>query len=119
VNSPSSPDPPNQATAPATQSVSLLTEPILRAALSTIPKDAVWRIKGFVRLLSTPDSAPDIAETFILNWAFGRFELTRLDDQTSDDGKASVLLTMMGERGEISRHAKRLAQALSAVVGSG
>ena len=57
--------------------------------------------------------------TYILNYAFGRHELTAapsLDD--SDDLRGvSLRLTLIGERGEVAVRARKLAEALAAQVG--
>ncbi|KAL0064797.1 hypothetical protein AAF712_008194 [Marasmius tenuissimus] len=64
----------------------------LDEALSKLPKESVWRVKGFVRLDD---------EEFILNWAFGRYDLNRTSEK--GDGERVIDLTAMGERGEVRR----------------
>lgn len=89
------------------------------SALSTLPKDSIWRVKGFVRLTS-----PDGTSTteFIVNWAFGRLELTpRVISDGDTDGSGpevmpDVLLTVMGERGEMRRSTLQFAKAIGAEV---
>ncbi|KIY52576.1 cobW-domain-containing protein [Fistulina hepatica ATCC 64428] len=79
-----------------------VAQDMLESALDRLPKESVWRVKGFV----------DIAGkgAHILNWAFGRFELTKASGVL---GKGeTVKLTMMGERGEVKRFAKRFAAGL-------
>ncbi|TFK79801.1 cobW-domain-containing protein [Polyporus arcularius HHB13444] len=82
---------------------SFLAEGRLMEALAALSKESVWRVKGFVRLESG---------YHILNWAFGRHELTPLS--VTPEGTGSVKLTMMGERGEVKRAARKLAAAIGA-----
>ncbi|KZT59121.1 cobW-domain-containing protein [Calocera cornea HHB12733] len=96
-----------------------LTEESLTAALSLLPKEDIFRVKGFVRL-------PPPQGVQILNWAFGRFELTPFrppgDETEKGMGKGKgmegveVRLTVMGARGEVRRWARKLAEALGAAV---
>jgi len=56
---------------------------------------------------------------WILNWAFGRWELVSAPapgTSADEDEDGVVRLTVMGERGEVQRYAKRLAEALGATV---
>ncbi|KAJ6494689.1 CobW/HypB/UreG, nucleotide-binding domain-containing protein [Mycena vitilis] len=76
-------------------------EEVLTGALDALPKESVWRVKGFVRLTGKG--------VHILNWAFGRFELTALAD---DSETGTVKLTVMGERGEVKRAIKKFGAAL-------
>jgi len=74
--------------------------------LGALPKESIWRVKGFVRL-----------ETglMLLNWAFGRYELHEYQDKGYDiDGP--VLLTVMGSRGEVQYNGRALAKALGATA---
>ena len=64
----------------------------LDEALPKLSKESVWRVKGFVRLDD---------EEFILNWAFGRYDLTRTSEM--GDSERIIDLTAMGERGEVRR----------------
>jgi G3E family GTPase len=64
-----------------------LTLESLETALTSLSKESVWRVKGFLKL-STGDH--------ILNWAFGRYELTPYSRGLEGD----IKLTIMGERGE-------------------
>lgn len=95
-----------------------LTRDVLSNALDKLPKESVYRVKGYVHLATGKARS----EAFILNWAFGRWNLTpfEFDDQgkvAEGYGLGEVLLTMMGERGEIKRGwAKRLAEHLQASV---
>lgn len=69
-------------------------------------------VKGIVRLSTPGTTLPYL--THILNYAFGRHELTPmpdLDDKPEFAG-VSIRLTVMGERGEVARRARRLAEAL-------
>ncbi|TFK50057.1 cobW-domain-containing protein [Heliocybe sulcata] len=85
------------------QDVEPVEESVLTAALNGLSKETVWRVKGFVKLRDGVK---------ILNWAFGRFELTALEAGISDG--AIVKLTAMGERGEIKRTIRKFAAALDA-----
>jgi len=78
-----------------------LTRETLDAALATLPKESIWRVKGFVKF--THDN-----QVLILNWAFGRHELTPFND-SEEDSKGQVQLTVMGARGDIRISAKRFA----------
>lgn len=83
-------------------------EETLTKALATLPKESVWRVKGFVRTESGPR---------ILNWAFSRFELTPIESPSALSEGELLKLTVMGERGEVKRIARRqLAEALGAVM---
>ncbi|WVQ80101.1 hypothetical protein IAT38_002202 [Cryptococcus sp. DSM 104549] len=76
----------------------------------------IYRVKGIVRL-STPDT-PKGYTTHILNFAFGRYELTpipSLDDDETLKG-VSLKLTVMGERGEVPKRARKFAEGMGAVV---
>jgi hypothetical protein len=117
----------------------LLDEPTLAAALRQLPKEYVYRVKGFIRFSSpSPSTSAAAADSegsitpereeerwWILNWAFGRWELVgapapapaaavATDEDEHEHGV--VRLTVMGERGEVGRYAKRLAEALGATV---
>jgi G3E family GTPase len=81
-------------------------EHVLSTALGSLSKENVWRVKGFVRFASG---------LHILNWAFGRFELRKLQDDKNHLGEL-VRLTIMGERGEVKRMACKLAAALEAGI---
>ncbi|KAJ7773078.1 CobW/HypB/UreG, nucleotide-binding domain-containing protein [Mycena metata] len=81
-----------------------IDESDLRRVLETLSKESVWRVKGFVRLTGKG--------MHILNWAFGRFELT-----VGDEGETgTVRLTVMGERGEVVRAIGKLRAALYATI---
>ena len=80
-------------------------EGLLRDALGAVSKETVWRIKGFVRLES---------EVYILNWAFGRYELTPCGKDDEPAQGYAVRLTVMGERGEVKRSIKRFSSTLGA-----
>lgn len=87
----------------------------LVGALGVLPKDVVWRVKGFVQL--------KVNGVQILNWAFGRYDLTLMTlnedllggEAQAQDG-ALVKLTIMGERGEVKWAARKFATVLSAEV---
>lgn len=71
----------------------------------------IYRVKGLVRLLHPNEQG---WTTFILNYAFGRHELHRAEELDGDDEMRGVglRLTIMGERGEVGRRAKRFAESL-------
>jgi|ERR1700733_353778 len=101
-----------------------ITMETLGRALAVLPKDVVYRVKGFIPLADLQSSPKSTAESdesglatqaVILNWAFGRFETTSLAPLTSQSRE--LRLTIMGERGEIRRKwAGRLADALGGSV---
>ncbi|KAK0204565.1 cobW-domain-containing protein [Desarmillaria ectypa] len=84
-----------------------VTHEQLQAALGSLSKESVWRVKGFVRF--------DSQDVYILNWAFGRHELTMLRDEYKK--RATIQLTVMGERGEVKRAVRAFAGALGARIG--
>ncbi|KAJ7352629.1 cobW-domain-containing protein [Mycena albidolilacea] len=84
-----------------------LDEEVLTIALGALSKESIWRVKGLVRLRGKG--------MHILNWAFGRFELTALRDDSQEQG--TVKLTVMGERGEVRRAIAKFKGALDATVG--
>jgi len=72
-------------------------------ALDGISKESVWRVKGFVRLNEG---------VHILNWAFGRFDLMKVEGEMT----GSVRFTVMGERGEVRRASRKFAAVIHADV---
>ena len=97
-----------------------LDEPTLATALGQLSKECVYRVKGFVRFSSARLYAAEGEEQpegqQILNWAFGRWELVRVPTSSPEEKGELVRLTVMGERGEVRRYAKKLAEALGAEV---
>jgi G3E family GTPase len=95
-----------------------LDEPALAAALGLLPKEYIYRVKGFVRFSSASPHTAEREERSevqqILNWAFGRWELVRVPESSPEENGELVRLTVMGERGEVRRYARKLAQALGA-----
>jgi G3E family GTPase len=91
---------------PATSAArpSPVTRRTLDAALAALSKESVWRVKGFVKF--THDS-----QVWILNWAFGRHELTSFGNG-GEGGEGQVQLTVMGARGDMRTSAKRFASAV-------
>lgn len=83
-----------------------LERSLLLEALESLPKESIWRVKGFVRLL--PEN-----QIHILNWAFGRHELDPCDTR---DALAVIRLTVMGRRGEMKRLVHRFAERLGGNV---
>jgi len=88
-------------------SATMLQRPVLEEALSRLAKDVVWRVKGFVNL--------DGGE-YILNWAFGRYDLAPVPQAETGSAPPTgqVKLTVMGERGEVKRAARKFATAVGA-----
>lgn len=95
--------------------IPLLTRDLLTDALDALPKDSVYRVKGFVSFQNAPEGI------LVLNWAFGRFELVPLTTtrnpvvQRMKAGDA--LLTVMGAAGEVRRYGRKLGQSLGARLG--
>jgi len=83
-----------------------LEQSLILDALGSLPKENIWRVKGFVRLL--PKN-----QAHILNWAFGRYELDVCDAQNAFP---LIQLTVMGRRGEMKRSAHRLAEKLGGSI---
>ncbi|KDQ24606.1 hypothetical protein PLEOSDRAFT_1078681 [Pleurotus ostreatus PC15] len=79
---------------------------VLETALASVSKEVVWRIKGFVRLETG---------VHILNWAFGRHDLTPSNDKYLEGGEV-LKLTVMGERGEVKKSARRFATCFDADI---
>ena len=79
---------------------------LLSDALGSLSKESIWRVKGFVRLL--PEN-----QVYILNWAFGRYEL---DVCNTQDVFPVILITVMGRRGEMKRLVHRFSEKLGASV---
>lgn len=93
----------------------VLTMALLMDALSALPKESIWRVKGFCWLAEADKEIPSYAE-YILNWAFGRHELLPRVPTTNEESHDSVLFTVMGERGEMKRFARKFALMLGAHV---
>ena len=77
-------------------------------ALSILPKDRIYRVKGFIAFTNE--------HAVILNWAFGRSEIIPYNDS---EGMAvgDVRLTMMGGRGEVKDlWAKKFADVIAATA---
>jgi len=83
-----------------------IEEELLVEALEALSKETVWRVKGFVRLARGD---------YILNWAFGRYDLTTSSSAVLGS-EETLRLTMMGERGEVKRAARKLAEKLGVNV---
>lgn len=82
----------------------------------------IYRVKGIVRFPAESETGGAAngevqkPETYILNWAFGGYDLTRapaLDDSPDLEGVV-CRLTVMGERGEVNRRARKIAEVLGA-----
>jgi G3E family GTPase len=83
---------------------------VLERALDELSKESIWRVKGFVRLKSGGQS-----QVYILNWAFGRYELTPCVESGLEEWEV-IRLTVMGERGEVRRAIGRLSLLICAQV---
>ncbi|KAJ7713893.1 CobW/HypB/UreG, nucleotide-binding domain-containing protein [Mycena maculata] len=83
------------------QTSNSIDEQVLIEALNGLSKESVWRVKGFVRLTGKG--------MHILNWAFGRFELTALGANTE---AGTVKLTAMGKSGEVRRATAKFSTTL-------
>jgi G3E family GTPase len=89
---------------------------VLQNALYQISKESIWRVKGFVRLKSGSDSDGRAqSQVHILNWAFGRHDLTPFLSESGSELEV-IRLTVMGERGEVRRAIRRFSESLSAQV---
>lgn len=93
----------------------VLTMAVLMDALSALPKDSIWRVKGFCWLSEAKEEMPSRAE-YILNWAFGRHELSPRVPTNNEENDDVFLFTVMGERGEMKRFARKFALMLGAQV---
>jgi hypothetical protein len=82
--------------------VDFMDENVLVVALNGLSKEIIWRVKGFVRFASG---------VYLVNWAFGRYEMTKVGDTALIAGEV-VKLTVMGERGPVARAAVRLGEML-------
>lgn len=81
-------------------------EELLKDALGGLSKETIYRVKGFVRL----DSGIKI-----LNWAFGRYDMHVWErEQTTGQDLDDIKLTVMGERGEVKKAARKFAEILGA-----
>lgn len=83
-----------------------LERSLLLDTLGSLSKETIWRVKGFVRLL--PEN-----QVYILNWAFGRYELEFCEAQSAS---TVIQLTVMGQRGEMKRLVHRFAERLGGNV---
>ncbi|KIJ51329.1 hypothetical protein M422DRAFT_26747 [Sphaerobolus stellatus SS14] len=87
-----------------------LTRADLEKALTDLSKESIWRVKGFVRF-------SDDEQLYILNWAFGRYDLTSYPgDVPGVEKPGRVKFTIMGARGEMKPQARKLASALGGVL---
>lgn len=84
-----------------------VSEDLLRTSLAKLSTESVWRVKGFVRTERGLQ---------ILNWAFGRHELTRVEHVDVMSPSDLFKFTVMGERGEVKRAVRKLAEALGGAM---
>ncbi|QRW18391.1 GMC oxidoreductase [Rhizoctonia solani] len=84
-----------------------LTRDQLTDALGRLPKDSIYRVKGFVRFR---DQDP----IEVLNWAFGRFDLVpcNLDRRPVPTWPGPIAFHCDGSSGRHKRFARRLGQSL-------
>jgi G3E family GTPase len=90
---------------------------VLESALHELSKESIWRVKGFVRLKPGNDSGMTTgaeSQVYILNWAFGRYDLTPFLSESGLEELGVMRLTIMGERGEVRRAIRRFSVSLSA-----
>lgn len=66
-----------------------LDEEVLTIALGALSKESIWRVKGLVRLRGKG--------MHILNWAFGRFELTALGVDSQEQGTVKLTVSPITE----------------------
>ncbi|KAF5359580.1 hypothetical protein D9756_003166 [Leucocoprinus leucothites] len=88
----------------------------LTKALQSLSKENTWRVKGFLRLSDNNSATPSV---YVLNWAFGRYELSAVKSESASDylkDDELIRLTVMGERGEVKGVARRLADTIGANV---
>lgn len=78
----------------------------LTQLLDALSTETVWRVKGYVRMEG---------EVFILNWAFGRFNLLTVDGSILSSS-VSIKMTCMGERGELKKGITKLVHSLGARI---
>ena len=96
-----------------------LSRDLLGAILEKVSSEEVYRVKGFLLLaLNIRESTPQPEDTyFILNWAFGRYELhaasVEMGIRLRKDG-IRVRLTVMGARGQMDMQVRSLAKGLGA-----
>jgi len=93
---------------------------ILESALHELSKESIWRVKGFVHLKAGNDrEIPNQftpSQIYILNWAFGRYDLTPFSSESGSEELGAIRLTVMGERGEVRRAIRRFSMSLSAQI---
>jgi G3E family GTPase len=93
-----------------------LEREVLTQALQSLSKENTWRVKGFIRLIDNNSTKPSVN---ILNWAFGRYELSAVKAEKAGaylEEEEIIRLTLMGERGEVKRVARRFAGSIGANV---
>ncbi len=88
-----------------------LTRRMVEQALGLLSKDVVWRVKGFLRLVEDETQKSNV---YVVNWAFGRYEMTPLDAGPSN--QEIIKLTVMGERGEVKNASRRFAEELGGAL---
>ncbi|KAK7454601.1 hypothetical protein VKT23_011353 [Stygiomarasmius scandens] len=82
---------------------------LFMTTLDSLKRESVWRVKGFLKLKDG-----ELSSMFILNWAFGRYDLTEANDLEGHE--RSIELTAMGERGEVRRGVAGFCRQLDATV---
>ena len=93
-----------------------LDREVLIKALQLLSKENTWRLKGFLRLIDKDSSTSSV---HILNWAFGRSELSAVKPENAHNylkDQEITRLTMMGEPGEITRVARNFADNIGASI---
>lgn len=94
---------------PKASNPAALVRDTLVSALGALPKESVWRVKGYVRFA-------DDSQVWILNWAFGRYEFTFFARGSEGTERGQLQLTVMGARGELKIPTYRFATAVGGEI---
>ncbi|KAJ3327051.1 hypothetical protein HDU76_012405 [Blyttiomyces sp. JEL0837] len=89
------------------------TRESISAVLESLPKDNIYRVKGFIRVKSSTESNSDTS-LVIVNWAFGRFTLTDITQSKASLEGVMLKLTVMGV--ELKGRLKTLAEGFRVPV---
>ena len=73
-----------------------LDKEALIEGLSYLPRESIWRVKGFVKLSD--------GSWVSVNWAFGRYDI---QDYKGGDIEGSLRMTVMGSRGAVRESVRR------------
>ncbi|KAK9466509.1 CobW/HypB/UreG, nucleotide-binding domain-containing protein [Lipomyces arxii] len=91
--------------------------------LTVAPKDEIYRMKFIIRLPASKlplfELGSDEVQTYILNWAFGRYDFTPISNETAqallDDSLAGVGTVMVG-RGDGRMFRKRFSKGIVGIA---